>query len=496
MRLTFYKNSFKLLRQGHDAKELKFNEAARFSSVADSTAKNILNKLALKTLPIPSGGPLTPNGLELFKFQKEQGLPFILSRNRSYLAHEPGLGKSAQAIAAVSMKPGRTLIICPAFLRVNWAREITKWFIADFPTISIIKDVDSNFSADFVICSDAIIDRPGIRTTLLLERFRFVFIDEGHRFKTPGASRTTALFGGRTKKVVSPGLIYKSEHVAILSGTPMLNRPIELWPVLYAMAPETIDLMSYMDFGFRYCAPTRNYSGGWDFLGSAREDELRGRISPKFMQVIKKADVLPDLPKKVREIVVIDKDPRPKDVIAFDKELLKRFDRDRDKNIDLGRYAEIRHINGLAKVDWTAVFVADILREDAGESIILFAHHRDVVAALAAKLAAFRPMIINGGVPSETRTQFEDLFQTGKRRLFIGNIDSMNLGLTLTKATRVVFAEYAWTPALNEQAEDRANRIGSKWSVFCQYIVLRDSIDEDILTANIIKQERIRKVIA
>jgi SWI/SNF-related matrix-associated actin-dependent regulator 1 of chromatin subfamily A len=467
-------------------------EAVRFRKAADSKAERIFKTLMLRNVPIPSGGFPTPKGLELLDFQSERGVPYILGRNRSYLAHSPGLGKSAQAIAAVSTKPGRTLIICPSFLKINWAREITKWFYKDFPRIQIVYDKDAPLVGDFLIVSDAMIEKEWVREKLLRERFKFKYIDEEHRFKTPWSNRAVALYGGKNKKIESKGLVYDADHVCGLSGTPMLNRPIELWTSLYARAPEVIDFMSYQEFGFRYCGATQT-EYGWEFLGSSREDELKSRLG-RFMQRIKKEDVLPDLPEKIREVIAIDRDPRRRDVIRFDHELLSRFKKEGKKVLELGEYAELRHANGLAKVDWASKFIADIMNEDEDEQIILFAHHRDVVSKLAFKLSNFKPEVINGGVREDERTRIEDAFQSGRCKLVIGNIDAMNLGLTLTKATRVIFVEYSWTPALNEQAEDRANRIGSLWSVFCQYIVLPGSIDEDILTSNVIKQQRIERV--
>lgn len=476
-------------------------EAVRFRSAADSKAENVFRKLMLKDLPIPSGGPLSPLDLKLYPFQKERGIPHILATNKTYLAHQPGLGKSAQAICAVNTKPGRALFIVPSFLKVTWARELTQWFIGDFPDIAVVpetgKQNEMNWSADFIICSDSMLLKEWVRAALHKERFRYVFIDEGHRFKTPDASRTVALFGGRTLKMKSPGLIYNSEHVCVLSGTPLLNRPIELWPVLFAMAPELIDFMSYQDFGFRYGGAIQDERGHWRFIGSANEDELNKRIMGRFMQRITKDEVLPDLPKKIREIIVVDHDTRAKDVIALDDGCKMRFKKTKiDEADSLGDYAKVRHLNGAAKVEWVAAYVMSILRNDLSEQIILFAHHRDVVDALYQSLIPLHPQVINGGVGEDVRTIIQDEFQSGRCRLIIGNIDAMNLGITLTKATRVMFAEYSWTPANNEQAEDRAHRIGLKDSVFCQYFVLPNSIDEVILNRVLDKETKIGRVMA
>lgn len=478
--------------------------AAQFRQHAEGKAKKIFEKLMLRTMVVPSGGSLSPKGLELMPFQRLKGVPHILKSNRSYLAHQPGLGKTAQAIAAVNAKPGRALVIAPSFLRTTWAREITKWSTRDFPSITQIPAATSaaqiNWAADFVICSDSMLMKDWVVEKLREQNFRFIFIDEGHRFKTPDAQRTLALFGGRLGYKHFPGLIYSAEHVCVLSGTPMLNRPIELWPVLFAMAPELIDFMPYNDFGFRYGGARQDERGRWIFPGSSREAELRDRIMGRFMQRITKRDVLDQLPDKIREVLVVDGSQvyRKPEVAKLDQELMRRFESGGyEKPRHLGEYAEVRHANGLAKVGWAAEFVSSILREDDTEQVIVFAHHRDVVAKLARHklVAPYYPMVINGGVDVKIRTLIEDTFQRGMKRLIIGNIDAMNLGLTLTKATRVVFVEYAWTPALNEQAEDRAHRIGQHDSVLCQYLVLPGSIDEMILNSILTKEKRIGRVI-
>lgn len=473
--------------------------AVRFRSRADMKAERIFSKFMLTSFELPPK-IVSPLGLDLYPFQSDFGVPHILGGNRTYLAHQPGLGKSAQAICAVNSKPGRALIVCPSFLKVNWAREITTWSAVDFPSIEVVPETMkrryANWNADFIIVSDSMLLRDWVRAGLLAQEFRFVFIDEGHRFKTPEAARTVALFGGQTAHFKSPGLIYRSEHVCVLSGTPLLNRPIELWPILYAMAPELIDFMPYQDFGFHYGGAVQDERGRWRFVGSANEKELKNKIMGRFMQRITKKHVLKDLPDKVREVIAIaDFDQRQPEIKAMDRSLLLQFrESGFERPKELGDYATVRHETGLSKIIWSAHFIDNILTGDQLEQIILFAHHRDVVSGLAKALEHWKPEVINGGVSLSDRTKIQDRFQEGNCRLIIGNIDAMNLGLTLTAATRVVFTEYSWTPALNEQAEDRAHRIGQKDSIFCQYLVLQGSIDEAILSSVLSKEKSIAKV--
>lgn len=385
----------------------------------------------------------------------------------------------------------------PSFLKATWAREITKWSWRDFPFIQVMpeseRQFDIDWAGDYILCSHSMLQKDWVREGLLKRKIRHIGIDEAHGFKNHESNRSIALFGGQNENVSSPGLIYRSEHVVALSGTPMLNRPIELWSVLFAMAPEVIDYMSYYDFGFRYCGPWQDERGHWHFTGASHEQELHQRIQP-FMQRIRKADVLEDLPPKVREVVLIETDDRAADVIELDQYLSKKINFDKEK-IELGEYATLKHLTGLSKVKWVSNFVRATMLENIDEKIILFAYHRDVVQELKRNLAIFNPMVIQGGVGQAERTAIEDEFQTGHTRLIIGNINAMNLGLTLTAATRVLFAEYSEVPAQNEQAEDRAHRITQLDSVFVQYLVLQNSIDERRLESLLKKQITINKVI-
>lgn len=478
----------------------KLKAANTFKNFADESAKRIFDQFALKKYTTPPGafhGLDDPNyKIPLMPFQRQRGVPFILKQNHTYLAHEPGLGKTIQAISAVSAKPGKTWVICPAFLRVNWAREITKWFIYDFPTIGIIQTESTphEYGQDFLIISDAILEKPQVLKNILAQSPpKFIFIDEGHRFKTPEASRTTALYGGRNGRIKSPGIVYKAEHVSVLSGTPLLKTPIELWTTLYSLAPETIDFMSYHEFGHHFSKSFLVDGRIWVFKGSKNEDELKRRLEP-FMQRITKEEVLPELPPKIREMVFVTK-YRGQDTLKWDDTVTKEFLKSKHpKPESLGEFARLRRMVGVEKIVPTIQFIKEILDEDPSERIILYAYHRDNVADLAKGLEKFNPRVIMGGVQHLDRVATEDAFQNGDCRLIIGNLRAMGLGLTLTRATRVVFMEYSETPAENEQAEDRAHRIGQKGSVYIQYLVLPNSLDEIYLGMIMEKQFTLEKL--
>ena len=474
-------------------------KAARFRRYADSKCERLFNKLLLKRHPFPAGGLISP--MELKPFQREQGIPFILERNRSYLAHEAGLGKSAQVIVAVNSKPGQTLIICPSFLKINWAREITKWTVG-FPEIKMIGEdaKEFNHNADYIICSDSMVFKTWVLELLAKIKFRFVAVDEAHRFKNSGALRTTAVFGGRIMekgkvKVKSNGLIYRSEHSVMLSGTPLLRSAIDLWPVLYAMAPETIQFMNYQEFGYRYTNPFEDSYGVVHFQGSNNEAELNSRIMGTFMQRITKADVLKELPSKLREVIFIGGDKLHPEVALMNQQLTRTLqETEVEKPESLKDYAIVNHEIGLAKVKMVAAYVLNVL-EYTNESILLFAHHIDVVERLKSLLEKYNPLVINGGVENTERTKIQDKFQNKQCRIIIGNLGAMNLGLTLTAGNRAMFCEFDWNYATNEQGEDRIHRIGQTESVLIQYFVLTDTLDEIKMTSMLSKKESSERVI-
>jgi SNF2 family DNA or RNA helicase len=130
--------------------------------------------------------------------------------------------------------------------------------------------------------------------------------------------------------------------------------------------------------------------------------------------------------------------------------------------------------------------------DSGSESILIFAWHREVVMGLAEKLKA--PYII-GGMDKHLRDRHIASFQSGKTKILIGNIDSMGEGHNLQTGTRVIFAEYSWTESKNTQCEKRIHRKGQTKKVFCEYIVLPDSLDEVVLNVVFNKAATIKKIV-
>lgn len=477
-------------------KELDLKSAVRFRRFADTTALKVFDRVLVKFYDAPTLPPLP-----FLDAHQLEGVKWILTRSRSYLAHPPGAGKTAEAIVAAicSLKSqnDQVLFVVPPGLTTNWARELIKFteWSEMWPTVTVVpltnKKSNIEWRSQFILCPDSMLSKKWVQRGLLSRKFVFVGVDEGSRFKEETSDRTKGLFGGKLHGEIFPGLIQSARHAVLMDGTPMPNRPIELWAPVYAMAPEIIDFMERADFGMRYCGPTVNDYGRYEFKHSSNEAELKERLQKTFMHVVPESAL--KHPERRRSIIFMDQDPRTPEHVSWEEKHLSDFNFD-DIGEDLsnGDIARYRRELGLAKVPWITNFISDIL-ERKNESILLFAWHRDVCTRLELALRYFKPLLVMGGLKNETREAYFKLFQSRKSKLLIGNIKAMGVGHNLQAASRVCFGEYSWSDALNRQCEHRAARKGSAqiW-IPCNYIVAPNTMDEPIL-ASVFRKRKIEQ---
>lgn len=471
--------------------------AAHFRSVADETVGKIFKRTLQEHYELPRMPPLP----ELDPHQLE-GLKWILSRKRSYLAHAPGAGKTAQAILAACLcrGSGHALFIVPPSLTVNWVREIEKvtaW--ADvWPVIGVVPGSDRrhemDWQADFIVCPDSMLTKLWVYNRLRLMKKKLIAVDEASRFKEPTSERSLAFYGGVNGDKAYPGLFRDARHVVFLDGSPMPNRPIELWAPTYALHPQAIDYMERDDFGYRYCGAKPNERGVWEYLHSSNEAELQAKLTKDFMHVVKEERL--SHPERLRSMHFLTDDVRSSEQKTWERRHLSQINlRDLSDEDAKGEMARFRRELGMRKVPHIAAYVSERLR-DKNESILLFAWHREVCTSLMDALIEFNPGVIIGGVNAETREHVFAQFQAGTRKLIIGNISAMGRGHNLQAASRVIFGEFSWTDELNKQCEKRASRRGNE-SLFtrCEYIVSPGSMDEVVLSSLFTKQKRVEKII-
>jgi SWI/SNF-related matrix-associated actin-dependent regulator 1 of chromatin subfamily A len=390
---------------------------------------------------------------KILKPFQQQGANFLASQNYALLADEMGLGKTVTALAATeAVGSVKTLVVCPASVRSNWKQEITECGM-----------VSSRFNV--VSYNQAVAGVPGSWQNLIL--------DEAHFLKTPESQRTQAIFGNTN------GLARRAQRVWALTGTPVLNRPRELYPILKTMAPALISPYTTWDkFTRRYCGAYWEGPGrGMNTRGASNIGELRSRISP-FMLRREKKDVLPELPPRIISrppLELTEKELEP--ILNLENEMGNRetyLSPTYEDYAQLGDMAKMLKAVGLAKVPKVVSFVEDLLETLGDEGkVVIFAWHRDAIKALDDALGHHLPAVYVGGMSDEKKTAAVNTFRKdGRCSVFIGQIAAAGTGINGLQevCSDVVFAEMSWVPGAMSQAIDRCHRIGQTASVVNVYM--------------------------
>lgn len=457
------------------------NQEHQRQRIAMSKASSTQAPLNLRGL----GGSLRP-------FQKA-GVEYALRTKRLIIGDEMGLGKTVQALATVwSAQAFPLVVVCPASIKLNWQRESIKWM----PTASTqVLNGSSKFTrADVYVINYDILGK--FLGQLGTRKPGAVILDEMHYIKNHKAKRSQYV----------DDLCRGVEYVIGLTGTAILNRPAELLHPLKVLG-HLDKFGGFWNFAKRYANAYRD-RWGWNMDGAANLDELNTKLRTFCYIRREKSEVLTELPAKQKAVVNLPISNRReynravkelveylKDESVKDKEFrksLKGLDKlQRELAINarraeagmkaraaehLVRINALKQLTARGKIDAVKEWVSNFL--ESGEKLIIFAHHRDIVRELARE---FDAPYIDGGVSVTNRQAAVDRFQNDKDcRVIVLNMAAGGVGLTLTAASNVAFVELGWTPALHQQAEDRAHRIGQTKNVTAWYLLAADTIDEDI----------------
>lgn len=467
-----------------------------------------------------------PAGLSYLPYQRA-GIAYGMKRINTLIGDEMGLGKTIQAIGiynAMLAEAGDTggalpmLVVCPASLRLNWAREIQKWSIRPV-RVGYVVTTHYPKDCDVVIINYDVLERH--RERIDAQPWALLVVDECHYIKNPKTLRALALLGGKEKlpaKKIADGhcprefRAIKADRKVFLTGTPIPNRPVELWPIAHALDPVTFS--SWKQYVYRYCAA--KYNGyALDTTGASNLDELQQKLRSSIMIRRLKADVLTELPPKRRQIIELP----PGDALLAVKAESDCYEAIEDRLQPLrvaveiakaGTDAEYREavqrLRSAVAAEFTElsklrkeVAIAKLPQviehlENTEGKILVFAWHHEVIDGLVSALSKIAPTVkIDGRNDIHERQAAVDQFQTDPHtRFFVGSITAAGVGLTLTASSHVVFAELDWVPGNLSQAEDRAHRIGQRGSVLVQHIVLDGSLDARMAKVIIDKQDTIR----
>lgn len=459
----------------------------------DPKALEWLNGLKPETPVIISDKPFTVPGLNgtPFPYQLE-GIQFIESRKgRALVADAMGLGKTLQALGYLQLHPEirPAVIVVPASLKLNWGKEINKW-MSDKKSYHIISGKYGNgktpkfpkadiYVINYDILSSSTIDpktkkkKITCRQDILDLEPKILIMDESHSIKSNDAQRTKACLN----------LAKQVPHVISLSGTPIVNRPAEMYNSICAVEPKLFP--SFFRYAQRYCGAKHN-GFGWDFNGASNTKELHQILTENVMIRRLKSEVLKELPDKIRTVIPMELDNQREydraeaDLIAWLKVNFGQKKADAAKKAEaLTRIGELKRLAVRGKLDGCIDWIKEFL--DSGQKLVVFAVHKFVIDALMEEFKGIA-VKVDGSVSGEQRQAAVDAFQTQDNiTLFVGNIQAAGVGLTLTAASTTCFLELHWNPGTHDQAEDRVHRIGQEAdSVNAYYLLAAGTMEEEI----------------
>jgi SWI/SNF-related matrix-associated actin-dependent regulator 1 of chromatin subfamily A len=426
-----------------------------------------------------------PEGLEYMPFQKA-GVAYAANTKACLFADPMGLGKTIQSIGTMNyLGLNRGIVACPASLCFNWEKELLKWHVAK-PKVAVLTKALKDFNGvDFLIVSYALLSKvEWLKRIAEFGKVDIVVLDECHYLKNPKAKRTKHVLANN-------GLRSFATRVHCISGTPIVNRPIEIYPVVKALRPETIDNFTYFQYAIKFCGA---YKGpfGWNFNGATNLKELGRRLRSNFMVQRKKEEVLSDLPDKTITMAYLPTGKGENKLI----QAYANFNEDelfgkRTAKVKFEELSKHRRELGIAKIPASIDYIKTQL-ECGHEKILVFAHHTEVLKGLKEGLKEFGVVEIRGATPGAERQRAVELFQGNKgTKVFLGSITAAGVGLTLTAGSYVIFVEPSYVPGENFQAMDRAHRIGQKNHVLVEFLVQPGSLDERVLKKVLEKQKNI-----
>ncbi|XP_029875191.1 DNA annealing helicase and endonuclease ZRANB3 isoform X4 [Aquila chrysaetos chrysaetos] len=421
---------------------------------------------------------------KLLPFQ-EKGIIFALQRSgRCMIADEMGLGKTIQAIAVSYYYKNEwpLLIVVPSSLRYPWVDEMEKWIPELSPDdISIIQnktDTGRISTSKVTILGYGLLtsDAQTLVDTLYRQNFKVVVIDESHYMKSRNATRS---------KILLP-IVQKALRAILLTGTPALGRPEELFMQIEALFPRRFGTWS--EYAKKYCNARVRFFGKrtqWDCRGASNLEELHQLLSEIMIRRLKN-DVLTQLPPKVRQRIPFDLPQAAAKNLNTTFAEWEKLMRNLNSDATESHFSEVMNLitrmykeTAIAKAGAVKDYIKMMLQNDKLKFLV-FAHHLSMLQACTEAVIEnkVRYIRIDGSVPSAERIHLVNQFQKDPdTRVAILSIQAAGQGLTFTAASHVVFAELYWDPGHIKQAEDRAHRIGQCSSVNIHFLIAKGTMD-------------------
>lgn len=411
--------------------------------------------------------------IKLRPFQKESVRKIYQFRGRALLADEQGLGKTAEALAWLRAIPSRrpVVIVCPSSVKWEWQSEAQNHFGIHLSLIEgrkpgRVKSIQGGF---FVINYDIL---PSWLPVLLKLKPKAVVVDEGHYIKNLRALRTKAVYR----------LQENADSVLILTGTPITNRLVDLFPMLNILRPDIWP--SFHSYVWSHCQP-RHTRYGWQFKGAVRKKKLRRKMLKYCMIRRLKKDVAPELPDKTHKIIPVKltksdyaeyKEARDKFIQWLQKKSPAKAERARRAQA-ISKIGYLIRLAAQLKLNWTIKWVKEWAEANPGKKLVGLSLNTFVIDRLRAEFP--NSVYIDGRVTGKNRQLAKRQFQTDPDTLYFwGNAKAAGIGLTLTASHYLVFFDLPWDPGTLLQAQDRIHRIGQKYKAVIAYLLALGTVEE------------------
>jgi len=410
--------------------------------------------------------------------QKEGILQIEACNGRTLIADEMGLGKTFQVLASLKRNSSwlPAVIVCPANVKYNWEHEAQLYFglrasVCEGetpPTFNRSRGLGIFHSPLMIVNYDIL---PKWVEYIKDCGYSTLIFDECQMLSNRASKRTKA----------SMELAEAAEHLLALSGTPIMNRPIEIWPILNMIWPKVFG--SYWAFAQKYCNPKWT-PWGWDYSGSTNMDELNALLV-KLGMIRRRKDVL-HLPEKRYDIIPVNlSDPAEyynasNDFMGWLGKNYAHKVRSVKKIEKMARVGYLLRLGAKLKLPESVARINHLLEAYPDQKIVVMAVHQKALRVLEKRINC-ETVTIDGNVSGRERQYAVDRFQHEKKvRVCCGNIKAAGVGITLTAAVRLMFLEFWWNPGTHSQAADRIHRIGQKYPVIIEYLVGKGTLEEKL----------------
>ena len=410
-----------------------------------------------------------------------EGVRFLAERKEALLADDMGLGKTFQSILAIP-EGGRAIVVCPATLKLNWASEVKKWRSDLSPIVCKgRKGFKIPQANEVVVINYDILPSEFTPTDKWGEESQNVpldwisslaktilIADEAHLCKSYKAMRSK-----RTKVL---GRLCKASWA--MTGTPLLSRGFDLYGVV-----ETFGMALPIFGGFkgftRLMDASKNAWGGWEF--GTPDPSVPERMRRCMLRRLK-TEVLKSLPPKQYQDVLVEVGSQR--LLQLSEQAMVRL---KECGGELPPFEEFSQLRAeLASDRIEAMMDLVYSFEESDEPVVVFSAHRAPIEALQGRSGW---KVITGSTSQADRENAVQLFQNGALKGIALTIGAGAVGLTLTKASKMVFCDLEWNPALNAQAEDRICRIGQT-AENLQYIRLVSNCPMDLHVLNLLDKKK------